>query len=51
MSEQELQNVLWMAEELDFQVKPSLIGQAEGLINSFLESAANLAFSHSVYQA
>jgi hypothetical protein len=51
MSEQQLKNVLWMAEELDFQVQPEDKEEAKLLLNAFLESATNKDFSHSLYSA
>ena len=48
---QELQNILWMAEELDFRLPPKLAHEAEQHIANFLESAANPALNHRVYPA
>lgn len=50
MSEQR-RNIIWMAEELDFELQPETAAQAELEINAFLESAANTELSHSVYPA
>lgn len=50
MSEQ-LRNIIWMAEELDFELKPEDAAEAESSINAFLESAAAPGLSHSVYPA
>lgn len=50
MSEK-LQNILWMAEELDFTIQSPDQTKAEQTINQFLESAGNTTLSHSVYSA
>jgi len=51
MSDTPLNEILWMAEELDFQIPPENQNEAKQLINIFLESAANTGISHSVYPA
>ena len=50
MSEQR-RNIIWMAEELDFELPPDTVAQTELEINAFLESAANKSLNHTVYQA
>lgn len=48
---EQLKNILWMSEELDFQMKPSLKNEAKTIINQFLERTANPQLSHWVYRA
>lgn len=50
MSEQ-LKNILWMAEELDFELTPASAVEAGETIRAFLESAAAPGLAHSVYPA
>lgn len=50
MSEQ-LNNILWMTEELDFSIDPSLQPQATEAIETFLESTAAPELVHWLYQA
>lgn len=48
---EQLQNILWMSEELDFQMQPSLKTEAKNLISEFLERTASPWLSHWVYRA
>ena len=47
----ELQNILWMSEELDFQVQPGLKAEAKSIINQFLGRTANPSLRHWIYRA
>lgn len=46
-----LQNILWMAEELDFKFQPEDKIQARASIEEFLAVAAQPALSHWLYRA
>ena len=50
MSER-LQNILWMAEEIDFELQPKSRDQAISAIEEFLVIAANPELSHRLYLA
>lgn len=51
MSEQ-LTNIIWMAEQLDFNgLSEQASQQLKNAMSAFLESAANPALAHSVYPA
>lgn len=48
---EKLQNILWMVEELDFDIEAKNRRQANSDIVKFLELTANPMFSHWLYQA
>lgn len=48
---EQLQNILWMGEELDFELQPKLKSEAKTTISRFLEITANPALSHCLYRA
>ena len=48
---EKLQNILWMGEELDFNLDPVAKEEAKASIKSFLELTSNPAFSHWLYRA
>ena len=50
MSEQ-TNTIMWMAEELDFNLARSAADAALSTMNAFLESAAGSGLRHSVYPA
>jgi hypothetical protein len=50
MSEQ-LNNVLWMAEEIDFELPAERQTDAERAIATFIESAGGTALRHLIYPA
>jgi len=47
----ELQNILWMAEEMDFNLEPRLKPKARASIQEFLNLVANPRLSHWLYRA
>lgn len=46
-----LKNILWMAEELDFQVDSGSKEEARTLIKQFLDLTVNQELSHCLYRA
>jgi len=46
---EQLQNILWMAEEIDFALQPELKSEVRTSINEFLEVVANPALCHWLY--
>ncbi|MCL4208011.1 hypothetical protein KJZ63_00025 [Patescibacteria group bacterium] len=48
---EQLQNIFWMAEELDFDIESKNRDQANSDIVKFLELTTNPMFSHWLYQA
>lgn len=48
---EQLQNILWMGEEMDFNLRPEDKAQAKTSIQEFLNLVANPALSHWLYRA
>jgi len=46
---EKLQNIMWMGEELDFELNPDSKNEAKSAIFEFLELAANQSLSHWLY--
>lgn len=48
---EQLQNILWMGEEMDFNLQPEDKAQTRASIQEFLNLVANPALSHWLYRA
>ena len=48
---EQLQNILWMGEEMDFNLRPEDKTQARASIQEFLKLVANPALTHWLYRA
>lgn len=46
---EQLQNIIWMAEELDFNLQSELKAETEAAVLQFLELVANPAVTHWLY--
>ncbi len=46
---EKLKNILWMGEELDFELRPDAKAEAKALIARFLRLTANPTLSHWLY--